>query len=389
MLIAYFMIDLIKHNESLPLAVLPIKHRVYMIRPSFNYSILLLLISLVFCSCENEIQLFPEGTDSTLMVYGILDANSPNQYVKIRKTFGGNTDLAGLVGNHELSRPPDSLKVNILESLETRSYKHSLSRVDMLKEPGQFSDDENIIYQGSFWLIGTNRYDLIIDDPETGTQVTASTNAIEPPVLRFPTQGNTKYNFADTVNHFYVKYVPSGSVHLQQFYINYVEILNTGDTLFKTANFELHARFRHPARPVVTYTRTYSKDYVVNIIRYLVPEDYNVIERQLYSFDFVVWAGDEYLKDYLQLAEKFNDNRRQFFSNIEGGLGIFAACSHTSVEGIYPRQQFFDTLANSGRLKNLFFSNHRFGGEFIKSTKSIPNFKATSSEIHPEEFFER
>ncbi len=332
-------------------------------------------IILICFSCGNEIKLFPDEIPSEYMVYGILDANSDSQYVKIRKTFGGNSDLAGMTGNSALFNPPDSLEVRIEEWTETGVNFFPLTKSLLSKEPGLFDEETNIVFQGAFLPTEKTRYDLYIRDPETEKVIKASTEQIAKPIIRFPTTGHTVYRFADTLNAFYVKYVPTGSVHLQQFYINYIEILNSGDTLYKTANFELNPRFKHPLRPVVTYTRTYSKDYVVNLIRMLILKDESVIERQLHSFDFFVWAGDEYLKDYLQLAENYNDNRRQFFSNIDGGMGIFAACAHSKIEGVYPRQYFYDTLATAYRLKDLSFSKQRFEGEFIKKKPRIPDFK--------------
>ena len=329
---------------------------------------------LIISGCANDIHLFPEEVPSEYMVFGILDANSEDQFIKIRKTFGGNMSLNEMAGEPEMFLPPDSISVRVEEWTDDGIIFHPFEMQVLEKESGIFSELNNHIHYGKFGLEDGRKYGLRILDEESNIEITASTIAIDPPDLRFPTTGNTKYRFADTVNHFYVKYAPTGAVHLQQFFINYVDILKNGDTLFRTAKHELRPRFRHPEYPVVTYTRTYSKDYVVNIFRMIIEEDENVRERQLYSFDFLVWAGDEYLKDYLQLAEKFNDHRRQYFTNIEGGMGIFAACSHSGVDGIYPRQAFFDTLANAERLINHKFSNIRFRGDFVKGDVSFPEF---------------
>ena len=330
---------------------------------------------MICVSCENEIKLFPDDMPSQLMIYGILDANSDQQNIKIRKTFGGNSDLNGMTQNPDLFIPSDSLIVKLKEWREDGLVNHYLSPYTLAKESGQFSETGNIIYQGTIPLIMDTRYDLYIENTKTREVVRATTKAIEPPVMRFPTADHTVYRFADTINHFYIKYVPTGSVHLQQFFINYIELLYSGDTLFSTVDFQLTPKFIHPGRPVSTYTRTYSKDYVLNIMRMLIPEKAEVRERQLHSFDFIIWAGDEHLKDYVQLAEKYNDNRRQFFSNISGGLGIFAACAHTSIEGIWPRKEFYDTIANSFRLRNLHFSTERYKGEFKKEEVSQTAFK--------------
>ena len=307
------------------------------------------------------------------MVFGILDANSDQQYVKIRMTFGGNSDLIGMTSNPELFIPPASLEVRIGEFEEDGKVDYILQRDVMVKDPGIFSVSNNVIYGGLFKVKGGSTYQLEIQDIPSGLEIKSSTVAIDPPKLRFPLGGNL-FNFADTVNPFYVKYEPTGSVHLQQFFINFAEMLHSGDTVFRTVRFDLNPRFKHPLRPVITYTRTYSKDYLLNIMRMLIKADENVAERQLFSFDIIIWAGDQYLKDYLQLSAKYNDHRRLFFSNIEGGLGLFAACSHVMIEEIYPRQQFFDTIARAERLKQLHFANRRFSGEFIKSKAGQDNY---------------
>jgi hypothetical protein len=342
-------------------------------------SLLLMPVLLLCCSCANEIRLFPENIPSEYMVFGILDANSDNQYIKIRKTFGGNSDLPGMTGNSELFSPPVTMTVKVEEWKEEDVVIHELSRDLIPKQPGLFDTDNNIIYSGIFAVMKGVEYHLFIEDASSGLEIKASTIAIEPPRLRFPMGGHI-FNFADTLNPFYVKYEPTGSVHLQQFFINFAELLNTGDTIFRTVRFDLNPRFKHPERPVLTYTRNYSKDYILNIMRMLILPDDDVAERQLYSFDIIVWAGDQYLKDYLQLADNYNDNRKQFFSNIEGGMGIFAACSHTSIEEMYPRQSFFDTIANASRLAGLHFSNMRFSGDFKKKAVAGPELLKSALE---------
>jgi hypothetical protein len=337
------------------------------------------LIILLCIACENEIQLFPEEIPANIMVYGIMDANSADQNVKIRKTFGGNTNLVGMAGNPDLFSPPESMKVRIEEYTDEGVIDHPLTRELFPKDPGLFSDDENVVFQGSFWTKEAQRYDLIIEDTLTGEVIRSSTMAVAPPIVRFPTAENVSYNFNDTINPFYVKYKPTGVVHFQQFFINYVEILHSGDTLYKTATFELRPKFKHPLRRVITYTRTYHKEYVLNIMRMLILQDEEVRERQLHSFEFAIWAGDEYLRDYIKLAERFNDNRRQYFSNIEGGLGLFASCAHTRIEGIWPRTAFYNVLANTEKLSHLSFSAHRFKDEFRKGALPPPSFKSLSS----------
>lgn len=329
-------------------------------------------VILICVSCGNEINLFPDEIPSAYMVYGILDANSEDQFVKIRKTFGGNSDIEELTGNNDLFNPPEYLSVEIEEWSDESSMIYPMTRNSLLKDPGLFADDINVIYHGSFLPEKTHRYNLLIKDPESGLVINASTQVVAPPNVRFPIVDHVKYRFSDTLNHFYVKYEPTGSVHMQQFFINYIEILHSGDTLFQTVCFNVRPRFKEPGRPVVTYTRTYSKNYVLNIMHMLIKEKESVAERQLHSFDFFVWAGDEHLKNYLQLSEKFNDNRRQFFSNIEGGLGIFAACSHVGLEGIWPLKYFYDTIANSSKISNLSFSNKRYSGEFMNGTRPFP-----------------
>lgn len=348
-------------------------------RVSPSHILAFILITILSIACENEIQLFPEEIPANIMVYGIMDANSENQNVKIRKTFGGNTDLAGMAGNPDLFSPPESMIVRIEEHADESIIDHPLKRELFPKDPGLFSDDENVVYQGSFWTQEARKYDLIIEDTITGEVIRASTNAVAPPVVRFPTAENVSYNFNDTLNPFYVKYAPTGVVHFQQFFINYVEILHSGDTLYKTATFELRPKFKHPLRRVITYTRTYHREYVLNIMRMLILQDEAVRERQLHSFEFAIWSGDEHLRDYIKLAERFNDNRRQYFTNIEGGLGIFASCAHTRIEGIWPRTAFYNLLATGEKLSHLDFSPERFRDEFRKEALPLPDLKSLSS----------
>ena len=107
-----------------------------------------ILILLAGFGCANEIKLFPDEVPSEYMVFGIMDANSPNQYIKIRKTFGGNTGLEQMAANPDLFLPPDSIEVRLEEWTDDGIVFHPLKRIVLEKDVGLFAEHNNVVYHG-------------------------------------------------------------------------------------------------------------------------------------------------------------------------------------------------------------------------------------------------
>ncbi len=327
---------------------------------------MIVLIVSLLSSCANEIDLFPDDVPSRYMVYGILDADDSIQQIKVRKTFAGEDAQIQLAENSDLFLPDPSIEIFVEEQNSDGENRIDFSVVNYPKDIGYFANDRNPVHQANFTPVKGNYYKLTILDPELDMPVTAVLKAIPTPLIAYPFVGNALYNFADTVNPFFFKFSATGEVHLQQFYVNFIEIDDSGDTTYHHNRFDLRPRYKDSTYRVNYYTRSMSLGYIFNIIRSKVVEKPEVTKRLLHSFDYKVWAGDQVMSNYLQFAEKFPDNRKMYFSNIENGFGFFAASSHAEIQNIYPTQPFYDTLILDPVTRDLKFLKYRFQGEFVR-----------------------
>lgn len=315
-------------------------------------------------SCDNEIKLFPDVVPSMYMIYGILDSNDSIQQIKVRKTFGGSDTQNNLAGNSDLFLPAENIRVMVVTGSGSDSISYEFSSTEYDKDVGFFANDRNPVHEAYFKPVKGQYYRLILVDPELSEPITATLKAIGAPLITYPFNGNAYYRFSDVHNPFYFQFTATGQVHLQQFFVNYLEINKDGDTIYTQSRFDLSPKYKDSTQTTRYYGKEFGISYILNIIHMRVIEDEEVMSRVLHSFDYVVWAGDQVMKDYLQLAERFPDNRKMFFSNIENGFGFFAASSHSRIENLYPTQAFFDTLVTCPVTKDLKFQNHKFIGEF-------------------------
>ena len=111
---------------------------------------LFLLITIMFVSCETDIDVNAEYKDIPV-VYGLIDAQDSVHYIKITKAFlenGNALDLAAAASNFNYAA--GDLEV-IVEELDNgrKIQTHSLTRTvnEIAKDPGVFDDGENVLYK--------------------------------------------------------------------------------------------------------------------------------------------------------------------------------------------------------------------------------------------------
>jgi len=325
---------------------------------------LLILTVCLLGSCANDIDLFPDNVPSMYMVYGVLDVDDSLQQIKIRRTFAGEDAQRNLAENSDLFLPDPGIQVFVDEHSKTGSQRFEFNVNNYPKDNGYFANDRNPVHESFFKPVKGRYYDFTIIDPELDEPVTAQMKAIQTPLIAYPFNGDAAYNFADTLNPFFFKFSATGEVHLQQFFVNFIEIDNKGDTTYHHNRFDLRPRFKDSTYRVNYYSKSMTLTYLFNIIRSKIVDKPEVQKRLLHSFDYTVWAGDQVMSNYLRFAEKFSDNRKMYFSNIENGFGFFAASSHANIKNIYPTQPFYDTLIICPVTRDLKFLKYRYKGDF-------------------------
>ncbi len=104
-----------------------------------------------FSSCETEIKTNAEYKDVTV-VYGLLNPNDTNHYIKITKAFSGEgdaNDLAGNAANFNYADGELEVKVDEYNASDVFVKSFVLARTvnEIPKDGGIFSNTDNVLYK--------------------------------------------------------------------------------------------------------------------------------------------------------------------------------------------------------------------------------------------------
>jgi hypothetical protein len=342
---------------------------------SFRYFSLAAIIWGLVISCSNEIDLYPDDAPEMLYVVGCLDGAGTLQQVKIRKFIAGNEDAGTLINDPARYLPDPSIRVYLGES---NGKQHPYSRIIHPPQTGGvFAQDSNAIYElAGFFPLPERTFTLRIEDPASAKELSSRITSMERTSIVYPEQfwvDRGKFNLTDQLRPFSITYTKAPATLITVFF-KYVDILSGGDTVCRKA---CHSMPPHLLPHLPSYIKTLNQTFTLNdwwlLFNRSIPDDPKVDSRQFYRFDFSVWAGDSAIAKYLDVAERFADNRKQSFNNIEGGMGLFYATSHAILKNVSPYEKFHMFLSLNDTTSHLKFSQHPFTGVYVDPDSTLVN----------------
>jgi hypothetical protein len=320
---------------------------------------------LILQACSNDIELFRPDQAKTYVVFGLLNSTDPLQQVKVRMTSVTDASIGNIEADSNEFITDSSLQVVIQEWHHDNYALYALERVRYPKEPGIFFNVRNDLFETKLVPHTDMDYKLIITNPDNGDIVESKISPVPAPKLGAPTWSWIRYNFSLESDPFNIRYyeVPRGHVYLVRFTIRYINVMTIGDTLYSEGYWAFPPRFVDDPPEYSSNHESYgnehnqhmSKEYTYRVFENVVPVIDGLAYRELICFEVAVWAGDENLRNYTEFGLKFNDNRKQVFTNINNGIGFFGGCSHTDCTGILPDQDFMDFLPIHSRTRALKF----------------------------------
>ena len=310
---------------------------------------LLLIIAAVFVfgSCSTEFNPNDEWKE-TMVVYGMLDQDCDTTWIRIQKCFlgeGNAYDYAHIMDSSCYAE--DELEVKIVEwfaeerngamqktSQTGREFEFAYTMLDNKPEGTFFAPQQPIYYcrtKDKFLADIDRIYELRILNRKTGVSVTSETfiigSGIEitKPDYRFQfNQGNPNNRtaivkwkvddkkiarvFQPVVRFFYLEGT-EGNME-----VKYVDVEGSVQRNTNNSNYMQG-----------TFTRTNFGAQLKEEIGPKANED--IIRTILDSVQIYIYAGDETLSNYMSVSTPPNTivQERPTFSNINGGLGIFAS----------------------------------------------------------------
>ena len=366
-----------------------------------------IITAFTFNSCKNDLDVLAPGEES-VSVYGVLNPNEPVQNIRINKVFltDGDAVVAGQ-SSETINYGPGELQVT-LQRFMTGSTTQTLTTVGnstkkeiVLTETvvttadGSFSNQQRI-WQTTDKLYNSGEYKLTIKNVNTGKEFTSQTLMIDS-VKSYPAMPFIFTSLNAPPSHYPVHcgsgnagYTsPSAGIQTQQIaYVDYHVMTGTPKIKFKsvanakrykvimrfhyidslTDNVTGYRRFVDYEFPSLTSSSLVGGEEME--VSFSTPDFYNNIATQIpkqtvgsiklrraHYMEYIIYASNDNMNTFLLVNEPSNSiaQDKPNYTNINGGIGVFAGISKTSI-GKELRDVFIDEISNNSITSSLLFA---------------------------------
>jgi hypothetical protein len=330
--------------------------------------ILLIVMSfvLVFNSCSSDFDL-NAPYKSLPIVYGLLDQSLDTQFIKINRSYLGDSNNAQSASINDSTHYPSIVaRVDEFDISDTINPTNSYSLEEMWVgniDDGIFYEDSQKIYffvpdefvdgSDTLYLNDEKIYKLFLDVPGSDEIVTSKTEMIDGSGLYFDnfyklTLRTFGFNLLNDVDLGTAAFYNDHSVFwqtapkakryelLMKFYFD--EVYYTGEIVSKSIVWNLGSQKSINSDGGEELNKKFNGLAFFELIRSRLSGYSNepLIEKRIIDeVEFIVTAGNENLNIYMDVNEPATGvvNERPSFTNINNGLGIFASKYQKSVSG--------------------------------------------------------
>ncbi len=305
------------------------------------YLLLSLIVVLGITACETEIQPIADYKDITV-VYGLLNPNETDHYIKITKAFSGEgnaNDLAANAANFNYAASDLSVKIDEYDASNVFKRSFTLNRTvnEIPKDNGVFSTSDNVLYKFSEPNLKKDYfYKLNIYNSALDKEITSKTTIVNDPTMASQGELNSiklaNINGDNLTHAFSVQpHLNSGRVKVY-FIFNYTEhYTDTNITpLDKQVRISLGEQKTTSTEggEVLIYTLEGSNFFsaLVNNIPATAP---NLQSRRINNATLEIITAGTDLSTYISVNEpstSVNQNKPEF-TNLTNGLGVFSSRS--------------------------------------------------------------
>jgi hypothetical protein len=362
---------------------------------------LVIIASVTFTSCKNDLNVLAPGKE-VVSVYGILNPNEPVQNIRINKIFVTTSDATAAAKDQSVINFDANELVVTLERYYTGNTTPQLTTVGnstkkeiVLTETvvttvdGAFSNQQRI-WQTTDKLYHTGEYKLVIKKTSDLNTVIASAQTVVIDSVSTASSGTMPFYYlpsnpsaypehnsglypspindpADrpkyinydvfTVNQFIkFKTVPNAKTYEVIMRFHYIDSLTIKSVItnkdsavpeFVDYNFNSQQSNALTGGELLTTFNFIANDFYTNLGREIAKKATpNVQNRKADYMEYFVYAGTENLYTFLQVNAPSTTiaQDKPYYSNITGGVGIFA-CRSTSIVSKDLWSNFQDKIA--------------------------------------------
>ena len=324
------------------------------------------LMACTFFSCEED---FDPNADyrETAIIYGLLDASEPVQYIKVNKAYlNTNTNALTIAANipdstqfyHPIEVKLEKLRLQAGDTLVSDSY--ILSPVTITnKVPGEFSYPEQTIYAtqpNEVAIEGNDLFRVVVSNLTSG-RVYAATSRVVSPFCVVQVGFNTINPQCvypapiQQIDPFYPLRVglnlsPNADIYQATYQINYKEfVVNNQDTTIlarkstkmsgiNNENLRLISEFgAYASKEIAAYSIYDHLNNVINTTND--PEGMQRMFEPGASVNVEITAGGHELKKYIEVNNSYSaiTQSKPFYSNISNGAGLFSSRFTRTING--------------------------------------------------------
>ncbi len=306
----------------------------------------------LFWSCSTELDLLDDWKETTI-VYGLLDQSKPKQYIRIQKAFLGPDNALAMAQNYDSAYYVNQMNVRIEELQNGNVVNTYTLNPDSVynKQPGDFSSPFQVLYSMNTPVMNTTRtYRLVISNPSTGNTVSSTAMLINDFNISRPT--GPSIGIIKLTPTTVVKVEWNGTANARIYEVGmrffYTEFYTNGDSAQLQAPEWLVERVI-PASNDLTTVKSIDMD-PNGFHRFLsqnITTGSNVLARRARYVEFVIYAGGEELKTYIDVNGPSNSvvQEKPIYTNIENGVGLFSARYSKAKTNLTLSPQSLDTLA--------------------------------------------
>jgi hypothetical protein len=315
----------------------------------------MLIISIIWLTgCSEDITIIKPGTPVPV-VYGVLDVSQATHYIKLSKSFAGETDP------YTLSQNRDEIFYSGAQVFLTEG--EGTSRIPFLLETGiprsegSFPKYPNELYVLNQKL-GPGNYRLNVILPSEKDTLTASFTFINSFKVLTPKPGFRRFYFFEDPILFSWISDPAAGLYEITLNLTYEEWKKTGESSILTASFtrQLNPSDLEVEKDQYSY-RFYSDSFFAHMGT-IIGQNASVDYRKPIGLELLITAADTTLARYLNWFSLEIDDRINPNGNVQGAIGVVGTKYSIPFPDLIlsPRSQ--DSLVRGRHTKKLNFVNN-------------------------------
>ncbi|MGA1379977.1 MAG: hypothetical protein ACO30N_00325 [Schleiferiaceae bacterium] len=318
-------------------------------------------VALGLASCDNTLDVTADF-ERVPIVYGVINPKSDTQYVRVGRSYLGQDGPVGGF-NH-----PDSLYYpNLVAELKAYGPNGALiftenytETTDIPKDSGLFTGVGHKVYR--FIRPGFSRlpnrtelrYELTLREAAGGPVLaTSATPCVDSLRLKSPGYFGTFKLAIASKNGYKLEWYQSKNARIYQGYldVHYVEMQpgNQGDSVRHKVRYPLPYITGGTLAGGVLISNTVDYGTFYNFLKESIPPAPTGTVRFFRGMDLYLTAGSDDLATYISVSQPSNSINQDppFYTNIQGGAGIFGSRSHIFRPYLGLSNPSLDSLGNS------------------------------------------